>query len=105
MSISYLFFRSLLTVLRITLYGIVFKTLTKCSCGRRLLLKYPKFFSSGFVSHEGPTEENMKNVNFSITFYGQGWPKEEVLTESVDQMPSKKIVTRVTSTNPCMLQV
>lgn len=83
--------------------GIVFGLLTKYSFGRKLLLKYPKIFSLGFISHEGPTEEKMKNTKFSITFYGQGWPKEETLAEPTDQhttMPSKKIVTRVTGTNP-----
>lgn len=95
--------------------GIVFGILAKYSFGRKLLLKYPKLFSLGFISHEGPTEESMKNTKFSITFYGQGWPKEEALSEPTDQhttLPSKKIVTRVTGTNPgeltatvCNLQI
>ncbi|XP_031631125.1 saccharopine dehydrogenase-like oxidoreductase [Contarinia nasturtii] len=100
---AYVQFKSLLTVLLVSLMGVVFGLLTKCSFGRQLLLKYPKFFSLGFISHEGPTEEQMKNTKFSITFYGQGWPKEDALAESTDQhttMPSKKIVTRVTGTNP-----
>lgn len=77
--------------------------MTKFAFGRTLLLKYPRFFSLGFVSHEGPSEENMKNSKFSITFFGQGWPKEEALSEPTDQhttLPSKKIVTRVSGTNP-----
>lgn len=83
--------------------GIVFGVLAKSSFGRQLLLKYPKLFSLGFISHEGPSEESMKNTKFSITFHGQGWPKEEALSEPTDQhttLPSKKIVTRVTGTNP-----
>lgn len=34
---------------------------------------------------------------------GQGWPKEEALTDPTDQhttLPSKKIVTRVSALNP-----
>lgn len=95
--------RSLLTVLLVSFMGVVFGLLTKCQFGRNLLLKYPKIFSLGFVSHDGPSEETMKNSKFSITFFGQGWPKEEALSEPTDQHttpPSKKIVTRVTGTNP-----
>ena len=95
--------RSLLTVLLVSFMGVVFGLLTKCQFGRNLLLKYPKIFSLGFISHEGPSEETMKNSKFSITFFGQGWPKEEALSEPTDQHttpPSKKIVTRVTGTNP-----
>lgn len=83
--------------------GVIFGLLTKCQFGRNLLLKYPKIFSLGFISHEGPSEESMKNSKFSITFFGQGWPKEEALSEPTDQHtnpPSKKIVTRVSGTNP-----
>lgn len=90
-------------MLLVSLVGIIFGLLTKSSFGRNLLLKYPKLFSFGFVSHEGPNEESMKNTKFSLTFFGQGWPKEEALAESTDQHttpPTKKIVTRVTGTNP-----
>lgn len=96
-------FRSILTVLFISFMGIVFGLLTKYSFGRKLLLNYPKFFSFGLVSHEGPTIEKMKKSKFSMTFYGQGWPKEDTLAESTDQhtkLPSKKIVTRVSASNP-----
>lgn len=90
-------------VLLVSLFGIIFGLLTKFSFGRNLLLKYPKFFTMGFVSHEGPTEETMKNSKFAITFVGVGWPKEDDLAETTDQhtnLPSKKIVTRVSASNP-----
>lgn len=96
-------YRSLLSVLLVAFVGIVFGILARYSFGRKLLLKYPKLFSLGFISHEGPSEESMKNTKFSITFFGQGWPSEEALSEPTDQhttLPSKKIVTRVTGTNP-----
>lgn len=100
---TYMHFKSLIHVLLVSFVGIIFGLLTKYSFGRNLLLKYPKIFSFGFVSHEGPNEESMKNTKFSITFFGQGWPKEEALAEPTDQhttLPTKKIVTRVTGTNP-----
>lgn len=99
-------FRSLLHVVFLSFLGIIFGLLTKFSFGRKLLLNYPKVFSLGFVSHEGPTEEKMKKTKFSITFYGDGWPKEEALSEPTDSHttpPSKKLVTRVSASNPGML--
>lgn len=93
----------MLTVLLVSLVGTIFGILTKFEFGRNLLLNYPKIFSLGFASHEGPTEKTMQNTKFSITFFGQGWPKEEALTEPTDQhttLPSKKIVVRVSGTNP-----
>lgn len=83
--------------------GIIFGLLAKFSFGRQLLLNHPKLFSLGFFSHEGPSEETMKNTKFSITFFGQGWPKEDTHIEPTDQYttpPSKKLVTRVTASNP-----
>lgn len=100
---AYIQFESLLVVLLVSLFGIIFGLLTKFSFGRYLLLKYPKFFTLGFVSHEGPTEKAMKNSKFEITFVGIGWPKEDDLAETTDQhtnLPSKKIVTRVSASNP-----
>lgn len=94
-------FRSLAAVLFISFLGIIFGVLAKFSFGRSLLLNYPKVFSLGFVSHEGPSEEAMKKSRFSITFFGQGW--DEKLAEPTDQhttLPSKKIVTRVSASNP-----
>lgn len=38
-----------------------------------------------------------------MTFYGEGWPKEHSLVEPTDQHtgpPTKKMITKVTGTNP-----
>lgn len=86
----------------------IFGVLTKFSFGRKLLLDHPKFFSFGFFSHEGPSEESMKNTKFSITFYGDGWTKEESLSEPTDQhttLPNKKLATRVSASNPGNLSI
>lgn len=100
---SYFAFSSLVATLFMAFFGMVFGIMTKFSFTRKLLLNNPKFFSLGFFSREGPSEETMENTKFSITFHGQGWPKEEALSESSDQHttpPSKTLTTRVTATNP-----
>lgn len=45
----------------------------------------------------------MNNSKFSMTFHGEGWPKEDTLAESTDKHtgpPTKKQITKVTGTNP-----
>lgn len=67
------------------------------------LRKFPKLFSLGFASHEGPTEQTMENAEFAIYFSAEGWDKEEKLLEPNDQYkspPSKRILTKVSGTNP-----
>ncbi|XP_012280776.1 saccharopine dehydrogenase-like oxidoreductase [Orussus abietinus] len=98
---TYITFKSLLSVLQVAFMGMIFSLLTKCSCGRKLLLKYPSFFSGGFVSHEGPSKETMENLHFSITFKAIGWT--ENLAEPTDKHadpPNKEMITKVTGKDP-----
>nr|CAD7432905.1 unnamed protein product [Timema monikensis] len=93
---AYVAFKSLLTVLAVILMGGVFGLLARSKFGRKLLLKYPSIFSGGTVSHEGPSEDSMKNTHFSITLFGEGW--KEKLTDPTDQHtqpPNKTIVVKV----------
>ncbi|XP_011312524.1 saccharopine dehydrogenase-like oxidoreductase [Fopius arisanus] len=97
---TYMTFKSLLTIMAITCLGTVFSLMTKCKCGRTLLLKYPKFFSGGFVSNEGPLFEAMDKTFFSITFKAQGWT--EKLAEPTDkhsESPNKEMITKVSGRN------
>lgn len=63
--------------------------------------QYPKFFSAGMASHEGPKLEAMENLHFSITFKASGWKEKlaEPSDEHVDP-PNKEIVTKVQGINP-----
>lgn len=77
--------------------------LTRFQFGINLLLKYPKLFSGGFFSHEGPSEKFNENLDFSITFVGKGWSQGEGLAEPSDQYatpPRKTVVTKVSGTDP-----
>lgn len=45
----------------------------------------------------------MENTQFLMYFYGEGWTKKEKLAEPTDQYktpPTKKMITKVTGTNP-----
>lgn len=89
----------MLHVIILTILGSVFGLLAKFEFGRQLLLKYPQIFSLGFFSHEGPSEETMRNTKFSITFYGDGWPKGET-GENRSSTPTKNLITRVSASDP-----
>ena len=65
-------FSSLISALLTIFIGIFFGLLAKYKPGRYLLEKYPKFFSLGQVSKEGPTKRMAENTNFEMKLYGRG---------------------------------
>ncbi|XP_069678456.1 saccharopine dehydrogenase-like oxidoreductase [Periplaneta americana] len=98
---AYLVMKSIFTVSAVTFVVAIFFILSKFKFGRNLLLKYPGFFSCGYVSHEGPSEEDRKKVYFSITLFGEGW--KEKLAEPTDQHdlpPNKQMVVKVSGNDP-----
>jgi hypothetical protein len=61
-------------------------------------------FSGGFVSHEGPSEEQRKNSYVDLTLLGEGW--KEKLAEPTDQHdspPNKHIVVKVGASILCIV--
>lgn len=80
--------------------GIV-SLLANFKCGRYLLLNYPKLFSFGAASHEGPSEETMKHSNFATTFKAVGWTEKAAEPdENHLEPPNKEMITRVSGVNP-----
>lgn len=100
---AYVTFESLLHVVGVIFVSAIFALMTRFKLGRQLLLKYPRFFSAGFVSHEGPTEESMQNTDFAMYLKGVGWTKDEEQLEPSDQFkttPKKTLIAKVSGTNP-----
>lgn len=98
---TYVTFKSLLQVLAVMFFGLIFALLSKFNFGRNLLLKYPTFFSGGYISHEGGKPEVLENTHFSITFRAVGW--SEKLTEPTDvrkEPPNQTLITEVKGKNP-----
>lgn len=71
--------------------GLVFQILAYFSWGRKLLKKYPKIFSLGAFSHDGPTEKQMKQTSFQTDFYGTGFAED---------LSKKYVHTRVSGPEP-----
>jgi hypothetical protein len=47
--------------------GSIFALFAKFSFGRKVLLKYPRFFTCGFFTAEGPTSQELLNGSFETT--------------------------------------
>ncbi|XP_044006969.1 saccharopine dehydrogenase-like oxidoreductase [Aphidius gifuensis] len=98
---TYFTLKSLVAVIGIACVGAVFSLMTKCQCGRNLLLKYPRFFSAGAASHEGPKPEAMEATYISLTLRALGWSEKSLEpTDQHKEPPNKEMITKVTGRNP-----
>lgn len=66
------------SVLLFGLYGGLVTTLARWSLGRRLLLAFPRLFTLGMFSHEGPSQEQMNATSFTMNFYARGYAREKL---------------------------
>ncbi|CAG9770191.1 unnamed protein product [Ceutorhynchus assimilis] len=80
---TYFVLPSMLYVIAVMIFGVIFKLFLSFEYGRKLLLDYPAFFTVGFFSKQSPSEEKVQSTWFSIDFYGEGW--KEKLTDKDDQ--------------------
>nr|CAG8506136.1 14902_t:CDS:2 [Entrophospora candida] len=69
---AYLVFPSFKNLAKMMFAGALFKFLVKFSWGRSLLLKYPKVFTFGTFSHNGPTLEQIQQTSFTHKFVAKG---------------------------------
>lgn len=91
------------------LCGAVFGLLCKTSYGRHLLEKYPKFFSAGLFSKEGPSREMAEGTTFALTLIGKGWNRK--VGSRYERDPERKVIVKVCgknigygSTSECLVQ-
>lgn len=57
----------------IIVFGFLIQLLARFTWGRDMLLKYPRLFSIGMFSHEGPTKEQLNTTSFRMTLFGMGF--------------------------------
>ncbi|XP_026731373.1 saccharopine dehydrogenase-like oxidoreductase [Trichoplusia ni] len=82
----------------LTIFGaILLFLMTKTKFTRNILLQYPKLCSLGMVTKQGPSDNVMNNTHFTFDLVGRGWPTGADIQNTE---PSKKIVGRVSGTNP-----
>ncbi|KAF5299944.1 hypothetical protein FQA39_LY11317 [Lamprigera yunnana] len=83
------------------LYTNIILSLVKYKYGRKLLLKFPSFFTAGMFSFENPSDEKSERTLYDITFYGEGWDEEIPASQTtVRKPPNKSIIGHVSGRNP-----
>ncbi|XP_030051806.1 saccharopine dehydrogenase-like oxidoreductase [Microcaecilia unicolor] len=85
------------SVIKLMLAGLLFLLFTKFSFGRNLLIKYPNFFSFGYFTKEGPTQKQMNDASFTMTFFGEGYSEGQ---DPQQGKPNVKICTQVKGPEP-----
>ncbi|KAM6271503.1 saccharopine dehydrogenase-like oxidoreductase [Spheniscus humboldti] len=85
------------SVIKLMFAGILFLLLVKFSFGRKLLTKYPEFFSAGRFTKKGPTQKQMDGTSFTMTFFGEGYSEGQ---DPQNGKPNVKICTEVKGPEP-----
>uniref|UniRef100_A0A8D0BT98 Saccharopine dehydrogenase-like oxidoreductase n=1 Tax=Salvator merianae TaxID=96440 RepID=A0A8D0BT98_SALMN len=80
------------SIIKLMFAGLLFLMLVKFNFGRKLLIKYPEFFSGGYFTKEGPTEKQMEGSSFEMTFLGEGYSTGQ---DPHQGKPDVKICTQV----------
>ncbi|NWX91104.1 SCPDL oxidoreductase, partial [Nothoprocta pentlandii] len=85
------------SVMKLMFAGLLFLLLVKFSLGRKLLIKYPEFFSAGRFTKKGPTQKQMDETSFTMTFFGEGYSEGQ---DPQKGKPNVKICTQVKGPEP-----
>ncbi|XP_073952079.1 saccharopine dehydrogenase-like oxidoreductase isoform X2 [Choristoneura fumiferana] len=85
-----------MTTIAIALVCIIGFLMSKISVTKRLLLNYPRFFSFGMMSHQGPTENVLNNTTVLFQLFGEGWERGADVDTT---KPNKKAIVTGRSTN------
>nr|XP_054486609.1 saccharopine dehydrogenase-like oxidoreductase [Agelaius phoeniceus] len=85
------------SVIKLMFLGMLFLLLVKFNFGRKLLTKYPEFFSAGRFSKKGPTQKQMDETSFTMTFFGEGYSEGQ---DPQNAKPNVKICTEVKGPEP-----
>lgn len=64
--------QSTLWVVVVVIAGLVLQVLAGFAWGRRLLLRYPRLFTFGAFSHDGPCEETLNGSSFRFDMFARG---------------------------------
>ncbi|NXC77285.1 SCPDL oxidoreductase, partial [Anhinga anhinga] len=85
------------SVIKLMFAGMLFLLLVKFSFGRKLLTKYPEFFSAGRFTKDGPSQKQMDGTSFTMTFFGEGYSEGQ---DPQNGKPNVKICTEVKGPEP-----
>ncbi|XP_029352229.1 saccharopine dehydrogenase-like oxidoreductase isoform X1 [Echeneis naucrates] len=94
---AYIGVGGLFSIVKLFCGGLLFWFMVKFSLGRKLLTRFPSFFSFGLFSKAGPTMKQIEDTCFSLTFFGEGYSEG---TDPSEGTPNAKICTQVIGAEP-----
>ncbi|XP_062938804.1 saccharopine dehydrogenase-like oxidoreductase isoform X1 [Cynocephalus volans] len=89
---AYVTVGSTTSVIKLMFAGLFFLFFVRFGIGRQLLLRFPRLFSFGYFSKQGPTQTQIDASSFTLTFFGQGYSK---CLGTDQKKPNMKICTQV----------
>ena len=81
-------------------FGTMLKTLIRWPWGRQIMLRYPRIFSFGVFSHTGPSEEQIAQTSFDMTFFGRGFSDAVAAGAGPGARPDREVVYRISGPEP-----
>ncbi|XP_045464642.1 saccharopine dehydrogenase-like oxidoreductase [Harmonia axyridis] len=98
---TYFMLKALYYLIFYMIFGLMFLIFLPFKAGRKLLLRYPAFFSAGVFSSREPSEEMCENSNFRLTFVAKGWKNKTVgPDEKINEKPNHGMIFQVKGNNP-----
>ena len=91
---AYMLLPTFWVMLQMCFYGLIFSFLATTPWGRNLLLKYPEFFSKGIFSKQNPTDEQLRQTSFEITFMTKGYRSKTIPVDNSEPDCQVKVIVR-----------
>jgi len=96
---AYFSLKSLIYLICFVLCGLCWFVMTKFSFGMKLLEKYPRIFTMGAFSRDGPTREEISRSGFKLVFHGKGYSKKPESDTAAGQ-PDKSMSMKIIGSEP-----
>ena len=88
-------------ILQFLLFFLTFGPLFLFESGRKLIMKYPKIFTWGIFSKEGPPESAIESTKTTMTVKAYGYVDRKIQPDATTlPPPDKKVILRVTGPEP-----
>eukprot|EP01112_Ceratiomyxa_fruticulosa_P002861 TRINITY_DN1313_c0_g2_i1.p1 TRINITY_DN1313_c0_g2~~TRINITY_DN1313_c0_g2_i1.p1 ORF type:complete len:443 (+),score=70.19 TRINITY_DN1313_c0_g2_i1:307-1635(+) len=96
---------SFLYALMFIFFGALWKIMCKFSLTKKLLLRYPSFFSFGAFTNTGPSVKQLEATNVTVDFFAQGFDEKNLPNLNNNNQanlpkPNKKLHTQIAHGEP-----
>eukprot|EP01100_Stratorugosa_tubuloviscum_P006165 TRINITY_DN2671_c0_g1_i1.p1 TRINITY_DN2671_c0_g1~~TRINITY_DN2671_c0_g1_i1.p1 ORF type:complete len:434 (+),score=163.19 TRINITY_DN2671_c0_g1_i1:89-1390(+) len=78
------------------IFAITFAVLARFKFGQKLLLKYPKVFTNGYFSHDGPTTKQLEETRFEMLLFAKGFANKN----NISIKPNYQVTVKICGPEP-----